>query len=177
MKANEYTYIGQHAQQKKRRDEKRAHFHGGTQSPCTRSCPLGTPPHETDLTSAAVSKNRSERCGCCTPVPRCLPPPPLEAPAVLSVASPFALLLPLRLVKNQRLLRLDSKPKATQPTRPEQQSIGARARSLTSSPPHASSSPAPSPSSAASGLLPSPPPAEPRLPSAAATTRDDLPCS
>lgn len=115
-------------------------------------------PHKTDLTqqrngSSFEKPKRDVRGLYCTalclcgargrathprPAPRCLPCPSSSAPcrAALSVASPFALLLPLRAAaskKKQRRASTSTPGQGSQPTqttkrtRPEQQSIGARA--------------------------------------------------
>ena len=147
-------------------------------------------PHKTDLTqqrngSSFEKPKRDVRGLYCTalclcgargrathprPAPRCLPCPSSSAPcrAALSVASPFALLLPLRLVKKKAAprLHLDSRPR--QPAYPDNQT----------NPPGAAKHRCSSAPSRAPRLPPRPhpprsPPAEARLPSAATTC--DLP--
>lgn len=148
-------------------------------------------PHKTDLTqqrngSSFEKPKRDVRGLYCTalclcgargrathprPAPRCLPCPSSSAPcrAALSVASPFALLLPLRLVKKKAAprLHLDSRPR--QPAYPDNQTNppGAAKHRRSSAPsrappPHGHASCPPSPSSAGR-LTPSPPLGESRL--------------
>jgi len=102
-------------------------FPAGKNPPETRTKPI-SPSNET----AAVSKNPSERLGCRTALCRCgargHPPAPrcLQAPAALSVASPFALLLPLRLVKKPAPPPPRPRLQSSQPAR-SSKSIGAGA--------------------------------------------------